>query len=37
MPVGKKLGSFKGEFTSVRTVSVNGDERVVAPFFTPAD
>ena len=26
MPVGKELGGFKGKFTSIRTIAINGDD-----------
>jgi len=29
MPVGKKMGSFKGKFTSIRTLEVSGNDRVI--------
>ena len=29
MPVGNELGSYEGTFTSVRTVEIHGEERVI--------
>ena len=29
MPVGNEIGGYEGNFTSIRTVEVNGDERIV--------
>ena len=29
MPVGKEIGSFNGDFTSVRIREINGEERVI--------